>query len=356
MNTSSYQQVSPVPLTADYEADAPPPEYTYQSNSSIEFQSYNDDHHLNSLKSGISKAIKYFSKWYRIAGLIITIFFSFYMILLFSFFYKEYSIAKKDHAVLSVPASVPALHWVLCLVAVTFGIFLMLTNHKINWKLTLFAFIVFVVFWIINGAVVSQTSVYKAAKNPITLQAYNELTNAPYSMIRIHGTYTTIEYYYSKGEQKSRIVTRHCYSPYVTLFASNWTDNSHYPNVSNIDTELSFISISSKIAWEDESELRIKYLLDQYLKEMKASGSRCKKWKQERTDSIDDYLDSLVVSEKGLTGVLSRPVQVALSIFWSPAAFIYKLAAESYYEAGSLVKTNCVMTQTPSFSQFSMSC
>ncbi|KAH0795174.1 hypothetical protein GPJ56_000850 [Histomonas meleagridis] len=362
------QQIS-MPLediTPDYAADSAPT-YVPEQYSGVETRDNENDNSGSSHSTGFcsifGRAIEYFSKWYRIVGLIVTLFFFFYMVCLFSIYCDEYNAAKNERngTVVPIPASVPALHWVLCIVAVTLGVFLILANSVLHWAFSVVACVLFGIFWIVNSVVVSQTAIYKTAENPISSTEYNNLTSKlsvgqPYSMIRIHGTYTTTSVYHSNGKRKTRTVTHHCYSPYVYLRASNWTDDCEFPNVNSTENELNFIDITKNIVWEDESNLRIIYLLDQYLSAMKSKGSRSRTWRKERIDTVNGYVESVVVSDEKLKGIISHASQIALSIFWAPAAFIYKLAADSFYMKGNMTKTDCVMTEMPSFAGYSMSC
>ena len=353
-------------LTPDYAADNPQPSINEQKEIK---ENINDSSSESSEKlnfSFIRKTLHYFAKWYRIVGLVVTIFFFFYMICLFSVYFQEYNNAKDDssNSVVSIPASVPALHWVLCIVALTLGIFLILTNSVLHWAFALVACVLFAVFWITNSVVVSQTSIYKAAENHMPLLEYNTLKDklvngTPVAMLRVHGSYTTIEYYHdSDGHRRSRIVTHDCYTQYVPFSADTYTDSSSMPEPDQANRDIIFIGLNKTIQWTDDAEVNILSLARQFRSAMEATQpSIIGNYEWQRQDTVEGFIVSAVVSDNELTGLISDASRIALSIFWAPAAFIYKLAASSFYMPGSVVKTNCTMSQnTYDFYGYNMIC
>ncbi|KAH0791851.1 hypothetical protein GPJ56_004208 [Histomonas meleagridis] len=356
-------------LTPDYAADSAP---TYNPEQNIENQNDYINEDSSSSKSGsafssVGKVFKYFFKWYRIVGLIVTIFFFFYMICLFGIYHQEYLSAKDDEtkSIVDVPASVPALHWCLWIVALVLGITLILANGPIHWGFSVAACVVFAAFWIANSVVASQTGIYKAAQNNMKPNAYYELNekirnNNPQVTLQVSGSYTKLEYVKdSNGKYHLERNTYYCHSNKVTFNSESSVDNSDFPNISNVNEELIYVQLDQVVEWTDTAKRNIDKLKAQFLQAMKDKWySQVERWDPvSDVSSVPDYVATSVISENELEGFLSTASRVALSIFWAPAAFIYKLASATYFMRGAVHKLEAEMnTQSYDFSDCYMTC
>ncbi|KAH0789753.1 hypothetical protein GPJ56_006255 [Histomonas meleagridis] len=334
----------------------------YAADSVASQQVYDDHYHHDDDSSDSSRACKRFSKWYRVAGLIIVIFFLVYMISLFAIYYQEYNETKSSSSttLVSVPVSVPVCHFILCAVAVIFGIFLIFTNKPLHRTFAMVAGLLFLIFWVVNSVVASQTSVYKAAQNNMSPSSYQELTtqirsSVPQVSIRVSGSYDDY-YYYTDDEGRTHYEKRviQYSTPYVTFDATSSTDNSRFPNINNTNDELIYVQLDKDIQWTKAALDNIQSLKSQFLSAMKYKYDLYN-WKVSDSITLPNYIESTVVSDTKLEGVLSSTSRYLLSIFWAPAAYIYKLAASTLYMRGKVIKLNCYVSSGPyDFSKYPM--